>query len=139
MTLTIVIVLPDPVTPSSAWKRSFRSMPFMSSAIARGWEPAGEKGDWSWNLAAPMVMPESNGFGDCSGGTESGRSRDGVWTESGRSRDGVGTESGRSLSRPVPAPSPFRRHPLPARHFRDALHLPCRPDDLLQVREVLDL
>ena len=27
MTLAIVIVLPEPVTPSSAWKRSFRSSP----------------------------------------------------------------------------------------------------------------
>jgi hypothetical protein len=36
MTLAIVIVLPEPVTPSSDWNRSFRSSPASSSAIALG-------------------------------------------------------------------------------------------------------
>src|SRR5437763_2898385 len=54
MTLAIVIVLPEPVTPSSAWKRSFRSSPAISSAIALGWSPAGLKGASSWKLARGM-------------------------------------------------------------------------------------
>jgi hypothetical protein len=41
MTLAMVIVLPEPVTPSSVWKRSPRRRPAVSSAMARGWSPAG--------------------------------------------------------------------------------------------------
>ena len=41
MTLAIVKVFPEPVTPSSVWKRSPRASPAVSSAIARGWSPAG--------------------------------------------------------------------------------------------------
>jgi hypothetical protein len=37
----MVKVLPEPVTPSSTWSRSPRSIPAISSAIASGWSPAG--------------------------------------------------------------------------------------------------
>src|SRR5579859_5834400 len=49
MTLAIVIVFPEPVTPSNVWKRSPRSRPAESSAIARGWSPAGRNGAWRSN------------------------------------------------------------------------------------------
>src|SRR5947209_8469233 len=39
-----VMVLPDPVTPSSVWYLSPRLRPAVSSAMALGWSPAGEKG-----------------------------------------------------------------------------------------------
>ncbi len=51
MTFAIVIVLPDPVTPSSVWKRSPRSSPRVSSAIAFGWSPAGSNGATKSNFA----------------------------------------------------------------------------------------
>ncbi len=42
--LARVIVLPEPVTPRSVWYRSPRRSPAVSSAMARGWSPAGWKG-----------------------------------------------------------------------------------------------
>jgi hypothetical protein len=44
MTLAIVYVLPDPVTPSSVWNESPSSMPSTSLSIASGWSPAGWNG-----------------------------------------------------------------------------------------------
>jgi hypothetical protein len=41
MTLAMVKVLPDPVTPNSTWCRSPAASPSISSAIARGWSPLG--------------------------------------------------------------------------------------------------
>src|SRR6266513_2821241 len=55
MTLATVIVFPDPVTPSSVWKRSPRSSPRVSSAIALGWSPAGEKGACRSNTALAIL------------------------------------------------------------------------------------
>ena len=39
MTLAMVKVLPEPVTPSSVWYRSPRRMPSLSAATASGWSP----------------------------------------------------------------------------------------------------
>src|SRR5438132_308265 len=39
MTFATVMVLPDPVTPSSVWKRSPRCSPAHSSVIALGFRP----------------------------------------------------------------------------------------------------
>src|ERR1700704_4322278 len=55
MTLATVIVFPDPVTPSKVWKRSPRSNPFVSSAIALGWSPAGAKGACRSNTALAIL------------------------------------------------------------------------------------
>ena len=41
----MVKVLPEPVTPSSTWSRSPLVSPWMSSAIACGWSPAGWNSD----------------------------------------------------------------------------------------------
>src|SRR6266705_3382169 len=54
-TLAIVIVFPDPVTPSRVWKRSPRSSPRVSSAIAFGWSPAGAKGACRSNTALAIL------------------------------------------------------------------------------------
>jgi hypothetical protein len=37
----MVKVLPEPVTPSSTWLRSFALAPAISSAMAVGWSPFG--------------------------------------------------------------------------------------------------
>src|SRR5207253_1344078 len=55
MTLATVIVFPDPVTPSRVWKRSPRSSPRVSSAIAFGWSPAGENGARKSNTALVIL------------------------------------------------------------------------------------
>src|SRR6266576_4332590 len=55
MTFAIVIVFPDPVTPSRVWNRSPRSSPFVSSAIALGWSPAGSKGALRSNAALAIL------------------------------------------------------------------------------------
>ena len=50
MACASVIVLPEPVTPSSVWYLSPRWSPAVSSAMALGWSPAGWKGAWTSNL-----------------------------------------------------------------------------------------
>ena len=45
----IVADLPDPVMPSSVWKRSPRRSPSLSAAMAVGWSPAAPKSDTTWN------------------------------------------------------------------------------------------
>src|SRR6266853_1872052 len=55
MTFAIVIVFSDPVTPSRVWNRSPRSSPFVSSAIALGWSPAGSKGARRSNAALAIL------------------------------------------------------------------------------------
>jgi hypothetical protein len=50
----MVSVFPVPVAPSRVWCRSPRASPSVSSAMARGWSPAGAKGDTS-----------SKGMGSC--------------------------------------------------------------------------
>src|SRR5216117_479753 len=47
ITCAIVMVLAEPVTPSSVWSRSPRARPSVSSAMARGWSPAGWWGETS--------------------------------------------------------------------------------------------
>src|SRR5262245_49321868 len=66
MAFAIVIVFPEPVTPSSVWKRSPRSSPAVSSAIAFGWSPAGSNGAWRRNGARAMPTIYRVFFGDCS-------------------------------------------------------------------------
>ena len=44
MTLAMVKVLPEPVTPNSVWKVNPSSMPATKASIAVGWSPAGGKG-----------------------------------------------------------------------------------------------
>src|SRR5665647_340179 len=44
ITLAIVNVLPDPVTPRSVWNESPSSRPSISFVIASGWSPAGGNG-----------------------------------------------------------------------------------------------
>jgi len=44
MTLAIVNVLPDPVTPKSVWNDRPSASPSMSFSMAAGWSPAGSKG-----------------------------------------------------------------------------------------------
>ena len=41
----MVALLPEPVMPSSVWKRSPRWMLSVSVAMAVGWSPAGSKSD----------------------------------------------------------------------------------------------
>src|SRR5215210_2798777 len=41
MACATVKVLPVPVAPSRVWKRSPRASPWLSSAMAPGWSPAG--------------------------------------------------------------------------------------------------
>jgi hypothetical protein len=47
MIFAIVKVLPDPVTPSSVWKSLPERIDSTSFAIAAGWSPVGEYGEWS--------------------------------------------------------------------------------------------
>ena len=49
MVQPIVALLPEPVMPSSVWKRSPRVMLSARSSMARGWSPAGSKSDTIWN------------------------------------------------------------------------------------------
>src|SRR3990172_4488270 len=49
ITLAIVKVLPDPVTPSSTWRDTPRESPSMSPRIASGWSPDGGNGNFRRN------------------------------------------------------------------------------------------
>src|ERR1019366_4039653 len=62
MTLAMVIVLPEPVTPRRVWNRSPRSSPAVSSLMARGWSPAGRKGAWRSKLAPGILEYTVSGF-----------------------------------------------------------------------------
>ena len=55
ITLAMVKVLPEPVTPSSTWVRSAELTPSTRSRIAVGWSPAGSKSD-----SILMTMPPSD-------------------------------------------------------------------------------
>src|SRR3712207_7225220 len=48
----MVKVLPEPVTPSSTWSRSFPCSPATRSRMAVGWSPFGSKGETTWRLRA---------------------------------------------------------------------------------------
>src|SRR5687768_9284865 len=67
MTFAIIIVLPEPVTPRSVWKRSPRPSPAVSSAMARGWSPAGWNGAWRSKTVSAMVPNITPRAGVCSG------------------------------------------------------------------------
>ncbi len=45
ITLAMVKVLPEPVTPSSTWSRSLALTPATSSAMAAGWSPLGSNSE----------------------------------------------------------------------------------------------
>src|SRR5215213_8613111 len=123
MTLATVIVLPDPVTPRSVWNRSPRSTPLNSSAIARGWSPAGWKGAWRWKVAAMVRnIYAAAGF------------RSGPRPADLGPRPALGGPSAEGRGRLLLA-----RDPLPPRHLGDPLHPPRGLHDLLEVRQVLDL
>src|SRR5438105_3152959 len=49
MTLAIVKVLPEPVTPSKVWWGRPSPRPRTSCSIAAGWSPAGGNGLTNWN------------------------------------------------------------------------------------------
>ena len=55
----MVKVLPEPVTPSSTWSRSWARTPFTSSSIACGWSPFGSNSDTTRNAppALGLVRP----------------------------------------------------------------------------------
>ena len=59
----MVADLPDPVIPSSVWKRSPRLMPSLSAAIAVGWSPAGANEDTTRNGRAVGTSSVSVGSG----------------------------------------------------------------------------
>src|SRR5215472_2423344 len=61
MTLAIVKVLPEPVTPSSVWNASPSWIPSTSPAMASGWSPAGGYGRKSWNGEPGYVTNSPSG------------------------------------------------------------------------------
>ena len=52
ITLAMVKVLPEPVTPSSTWSRSLPCKPATRSRMAAGWSPFGSKGETTWRARA---------------------------------------------------------------------------------------
>ncbi len=61
MTLAIVKVLPDPVTPSRVWNVRPSSSPSQICAMAAGWSPAGGYGWNSWNGESGYEMNSPSG------------------------------------------------------------------------------
>jgi hypothetical protein len=59
ITLAMVKVLPEPVTPRRVWKRSPAWMPALSSAMAVGWSPVGRRSEMISKLG--MVPPVYHG------------------------------------------------------------------------------
>ena len=53
ITDAVVNDFPDPVMPSSVWKRSPRSSPCANASIAAGWSPAGDRSDTSSSAGMP--------------------------------------------------------------------------------------
>src|ERR1700722_13897992 len=73
MVQAMVALLPLPVMPSSVWYRSPRRIPAVSSAMARGWSPAGEKSATSLKSGMPTMVPRPCDNGpDRSGSAEAG-------------------------------------------------------------------
>ena len=70
MTLAIVKVLPEPVTPSSVWNARPSSMPSHSCAMAVGWSPAGGYGWNSWNGEPGNVTNSPSGVSPSAGAVE---------------------------------------------------------------------
>ena len=50
ITLAIVKVLPDPVTPNSVWWAKPFSKPASKRRIASGWSPSGLNVEWTWTF-----------------------------------------------------------------------------------------
>ena len=71
ITLAMVKVLPEPVTPSSTWSRSCERTPLTNSSIACGWSPSGSNSDTTRNRRPPSDL--SGRGGRC--GTHGGRLR----------------------------------------------------------------
>ena len=122
MTLAIVIVFPEPVTPSSVWKRSPRSRPRDSSAIALRLIAGGLERSLEVEFGARHARNITI-----------------------RRRDLFGLEP-RSASSTAPRatrPSTLALYSGVSRSRRatlgDPFHPPRGPHDLLQVGEVLDL
>src|SRR6266849_3206149 len=61
ITLAMVKVLPEPVTPSSTWLRSWRRTPSTSSLMACGWSPLGSKSDSMTKRTPPSVFSGRGG------------------------------------------------------------------------------
>ena len=57
ITLAMVNVLPEPVTPRSTWLTSpFSPMPSTSSRMAVGWSPEGSKSETTLNALPPSAL-----------------------------------------------------------------------------------
>ncbi len=56
ITLAIVNVLPEPVTPMSTWARLPARRPSQRASTAWGWSPANPKGLSSWNTGVSAVV-----------------------------------------------------------------------------------
>ncbi len=67
----MVKVLPEPVTPSSTWSRSWARTPFTISSIACGWSPCGSNSDTTRKRRPPSDL--SGRGGRC--GSHGGRLR----------------------------------------------------------------
>ena len=61
ITCAMVKVLPEPVTPSSTWSRSWASAPFTSSSMAVGWSPRGSNCETSWKRMPPSDFSGRSG------------------------------------------------------------------------------
>ncbi len=72
ITAAVVKLLPDPVIPRRVWKRSPRSIPSASAAIASGWSPAGVRSVTS--SSAGIVPMLTAGYDSYSGTEASGTS-----------------------------------------------------------------
>ena len=68
ITLAMVKVLPEPVTPSSTWSRSFARTPLTSSSIACGWSPSGSNSETTRNRRPPSDLSGRGGRWGVHGG-----------------------------------------------------------------------
>ena len=68
ITLAMVKVLPEPVTPSSTWSRSCERTPLTSSSIACGWSPSGSNSETTRNRRPPSDLSGRGGRWGVHGG-----------------------------------------------------------------------
>ena len=61
ITCAMVNVLPEPVTPSSTWSRSYSPTPATSASIAVGWSPLGSYSDTSSKWMPPSDLSGRSG------------------------------------------------------------------------------
>ena len=64
----MVKVLPEPVTPSSTWSRSFARTPLTSSSIACGWSPCGSNSETTRKRRPPSDLSGRGGRWGTHGG-----------------------------------------------------------------------